>query len=222
MSNYDGYSNSINEPAMLEHPGSRPSHLGGAMMLVNIAQKRCPQCGETKGVSEFPHNKRTKDGFACWCKKCCNAKTNARYHSDPAYNRYIRNAIHDRYFRLKVESPEFVQSRRQESKDWNESHPEQHRRSLILCQDVYRAKKAGAQGSYTIEERIELENDYGGRCAYCGSTEKVGLDHVVPLCLGGTNFIDNIVPCCHTCNASKGTKPLLVWMEKMRGAECVR
>ena len=186
-------------------------------MSTNITRKRCPQCRETKDISEFPHNKRTKSGYHCWCKKCCSTKNNERYHNNPAYNQYVRGAVKDRYQRLKAESPEFIQSRRKESKDWNEKHPEQHRRSLILCQDVYRARKQGADGYYTIEERIELENDYGGRCAYCESTEKVGLDHVVPLCLGGTNSIDNLVPCCHTCNASKGKKPLLVWMAQRRG-----
>jgi hypothetical protein len=182
-----------------------------------IAQKRCPQCGEIKDLSEFPHNKRTKSGFASWCKKCCNAKTNGAYHNNPKRNQYIRDFVRDRYQRLKIESPEFIQSRRQESKDWNESHPEQHMRSLTRCQDSYRAERMGSEGSYTIQERVDLENEYGGRCAYCGSTDKVGLDHVIPLCLGGTNSIDNLVPCCHACNVSKGKKPLLVWMAQKRG-----
>lgn len=36
------------------------------------AQKLCPQCGETKQVSDFYRHKRSKDGMAWWCKECQN------------------------------------------------------------------------------------------------------------------------------------------------------
>jgi len=32
--------------------------------------KRCPQCAETKSASEFPRNRRSKDGLASACKPC--------------------------------------------------------------------------------------------------------------------------------------------------------
>jgi len=42
-----------------------------------------------------------------------------------------------------------------------------------------------------------------GRCFYCGSTDRLGLDHRTPLHAGGPNDETNIVACCHSCNASK-------------------
>lgn len=36
--------------------------------------KRCPDCGMVKLLAEFPRNKRTKDGWACYCKKCHNRR----------------------------------------------------------------------------------------------------------------------------------------------------
>jgi hypothetical protein len=39
--------------------------------------KRCPDCGELKPLSEFPRNKRTKDGLATYCKPCHNARGRA-------------------------------------------------------------------------------------------------------------------------------------------------
>lgn len=36
--------------------------------------KRCPDCGESKALDEFPRNKRTRDGFAAYCKPCHNAR----------------------------------------------------------------------------------------------------------------------------------------------------
>jgi hypothetical protein len=44
-------------------------------------------------------------------------------------------------------------------------------------------------------------------CRYCGTDGRHGplrIDHVVPLALGGTNDWENLVTCCHACNAGKG------------------
>ena len=44
-----------------------------------------------------------------------------------------------------------------------------------------------------------------GKCAYCGCTLKSDwqVDHMIPKSSEGTNDIDNLWPCCPTCNASK-------------------
>jgi hypothetical protein len=36
--------------------------------------KRCPDCGETKPLEEFPRNKNSKDGRHAYCKPCHNAR----------------------------------------------------------------------------------------------------------------------------------------------------
>jgi hypothetical protein len=36
--------------------------------------KRCPDCGETKALDEFPRNKNSKDGRHTYCKPCHNAR----------------------------------------------------------------------------------------------------------------------------------------------------
>jgi hypothetical protein len=38
--------------------------------------KRCPDCGKYKQLSEFPRNRRTKSGYATYCKPCHNARGN--------------------------------------------------------------------------------------------------------------------------------------------------
>jgi len=35
-----------------------------------VAEKRCPDCGETKPASAFHKNKRTPDGLLFYCKEC--------------------------------------------------------------------------------------------------------------------------------------------------------
>jgi hypothetical protein len=48
-------------------------------------------------------------------------------------------------------------------------------------------------------------------CVYCGSTENLTLDHIVPFLLGGSDDIENLACCCKSCNSSKGAKSLEKW-----------
>lgn len=74
---------------------------------------------------------------------------------------------------------------------------------------VRRARKMGSGGSFTNVEWQGLLNQTGHRCLACGA---VGVpltrDHVMPLSLGGSNWITNIQPLCNRCNDSKGTKSI--------------
>lgn len=55
-------------------------------------------------------------------------------------------------------------------------------------------------------KRQEIFNKYKGHCAYCGCKLKMKtmtVDHLKPQSKGGTNTIDNLVPACSKCNATK-------------------
>lgn len=52
----------------------------------------------------------------------------------------------------------------------------------------------------------------GHQCAYCGSVDgPFHIDHVHPLCRGGSNAIDNLTVACETCNLSKGGRTVSEW-----------
>ena len=46
----------------------------------------------------------------------------------------------------------------------------------------------------------------GLRCVVCGSTDRLTIDHIVPVSKGGTNDIDNLQSMCQPCNSSKGAR----------------
>ncbi len=56
----------------------------------------------------------------------------------------------------------------------------------------------------TYEMIVELRTQ---DCFYCGG-EGGSVDHLVPRCKGGEDRLDNLVPCCITCNSSKGHSDL--------------
>ena len=50
-------------------------------------------------------------------------------------------------------------------------------------------------------------------CIYCGVTEGLTLDHIVPLVNRGTHSEDNLVVACGRCNSSKKDRPLEKWLQ---------
>ena len=54
--------------------------------------------------------------------------------------------------------------------------------------------------------RIQVWRRDGGKCARCGSREKLEYDHIVPISRGGSNTARNIELLCEQCNRSKGAK----------------
>ncbi len=62
-----------------------------------------------------------------------------------------------------------------------------------------------------------------GQCWYCGTDcnpyGDLCIDHVVPLARGGTNEIENLVPCCTHCNQMKGTQLVDEWRQNFDRAE---
>lgn len=56
---------------------------------------------------------------------------------------------------------------------------------------------------WTAEEFAQATALLTGACAYCGSTGKLTLDHVVPLARGGVHRIENLVAACKPCNTRK-------------------
>ena len=44
------------------------------------------------------------------------------------------------------------------------------------------------------------------RCAYCGATERLTIDHVMPKSRGGKDTWENLVAACTPCNNRKGNR----------------
>ena len=59
--------------------------------------------------------------------------------------------------------------------------------------------------------------DAWGGCAYCGEAERpLQKDCVMALSRGGRYTLENIVPACRSCNASKCNDEVTSWMRRKR------
>lgn len=68
------------------------------------------------------------------------------------------------------------------------------------------ARHKNAGGSHSLQEWNALKKKYKHKCAICKETKPMTKDHVVPLSLGGTDYITNIQPLCRNCNSRKWKK----------------
>lgn len=61
------------------------------------------------------------------------------------------------------------------------------------------------------DEKEKMKNDIC--CCFCGSTENLSIDHLIPRKKGGIDEGDNLILACRSCNSSKGKKDLLEWYD---------
>jgi 5-methylcytosine-specific restriction endonuclease McrA len=73
-----------------------------------------------------------------------------------------------------------------------------------------RMEQARSLGTHTKHDWLRLIELCGNKCVKCliHSSQLVGgilsRDHVVPICVGGSDLIGNIQPMCRNCNSMKG------------------
>lgn len=59
--------------------------------------------------------------------------------------------------------------------------------------------------------RSKIKEEWGYECAYCGSQDKLTIDHIVPKAKGGPDFTKNLLCACHDCNQDKAYSPMEDW-----------
>ena len=61
---------------------------------------------------------------------------------------------------------------------------------------------------FSTSKKTAVGSKFDWHCAYCGRDlcrQTMCIDHVHPKSQGGNNNIENLFPCCRSCNSSKGT-----------------
>lgn len=74
----------------------------------------------------------------------------------------------------------------------------------------------GVVHDLTVAQWDALQAAWNG-CAYCGAADgALQRDCVLPISRGGRYTLDNVVPACRSCNASKCNDEVTGWLRRKR------
>ncbi|PKQ27388.1 MAG: endonuclease [Actinobacteria bacterium HGW-Actinobacteria-4] len=83
-----------------------------------------------------------------------------------------------------------------------------------------RKRRVDAAGSDLTAAQWALILNAWGTCAYCETPASADAvlqkDCVLPISRGGRYTVDNVVPACRSCNASKCNEEVTHWMRRKR------
>lgn len=138
----------------------------------------------------------------------------AKYRQRPEVKEH-KNAL--ARFRRKTD-PEFRERERCKKREYYAEHEEEclernrrwveeNREAWNIISSRHRARQYSAfPNDFTAEDWEAVLTHYRFCCAYCGVSENLQRDHIVPLSLSGSHTISNIVPACKRCNTTKGAR----------------
>jgi 5-methylcytosine-specific restriction endonuclease McrA/rubredoxin len=196
--------------------------------------KQCSKCKEIKPKAEFHKNSMGKDGLESQCRAC-----RAVYDRERAERNKAKNAERPEVPEFKrcpkcgVTKPGDEFSRNSTNADGLKSQCKScvadYGAEYNATNKLNRAVKDGYRKAVALGNHAELfdgddleahwaENDISSdHCHYCqvhfgalAQAEKQ-IDHVEALSNGGPHTIENIVPCCKSCNSSKHARELVDW-----------
>lgn len=196
-----------------------------------VTEKQCSKCKEVKSVSEFYTDNSRPSGLYPSCKNCHKGyyKSNrstiiARilsYTDKDKKREYDKKRRLEKKDDIKKEKQLYFQNNKErlleKFKLYRESNLEkarayarkwkhEHKEKVNAATNRRRARIKGNGGNITAEEWKSVLNRYGNKCLKCGSTDRIEMDHVVPIALGGINEISNVQPLCRICNARKNNR----------------
>lgn len=172
--------------------------------------KECSKCRRIKENCDFSKSSKNIDGFAYWCRQCHSEyyAENKQRISEKQKQKYI-NAMQSQ------EARDLHRARNSASRIKNREAARAavaawKKRNRALASTYERNRRAaskGSDGKHCHNEIMRLMESSGGLCYYCRDPfGEYHVDHMTPLCRGGSNSLDNLAISCVKCNLQKGAK----------------
>jgi 5-methylcytosine-specific restriction endonuclease McrA len=174
-----------------------------------MQSKLCRKCDTVKSLEDFYLRRGKKNGRQSSCKNC----------SKSAYKNYLfKKSRQNKERPVDKMGVKFCQTCRNTlPKAEFHRNSAQHdglQRSCRICMSgINHARRAGLrQASFDRNSWLQLCSEYRWCCFYCFEQKLLTLEHFIPLCLGGSNDLQNLVPACRSCNSSKQGLDACQWV----------
>lgn len=185
--------------------------------------KECRRCGARKPAECFAVSARMFDGLNTWCTPCTTAARLERLARPGELERIAAKAREtgktctgcgEHYpdpasgFAYSKREGFLAKCRACRAAAWKALSPEQRREQRYNARALRRARLKNAPGSHTLDDVRRQYQAQGGRCYWCTADlgDDFHADHLVPLARGGSDYPENIVCACPSCNLSKNAK----------------
>ena len=84
----------------------------------------------------------------------------------------------------------------------------------IIRSKLFSGLKKGTMAMRSLYDDERIKMTAPKACCYCGSEDKLSVDHLIPRIRGGADDSDNLILACRACNSSKQGRDMLEWMKK--------
>jgi len=186
--------------------------------LTILNSKICPMCEQNKELSEYYTKIRNDGSIYYWreCKKCVTIRSHNWEIENPEAYAISRNKKESQPDRIEYRKEDWKRQRDSGyTLGWQRANPDKLKVYGQLHEDHIISKK----------EWIDEKEYFNNECAYCGlkiedhyftrlGITKNGDFHKDHLVHNGSNYIDNCIPACKSCNCSKHTATLDEWYRK--------
>lgn len=216
-------------------PTSKASKGNLQMIYQPYPFKQCVTCKKPLPFRAFHRNRTMRDGLQKMCKACNLSYLRAHKEKRTEIARRYRQTHRDKYNahvrQYRLNHPEAVRKAnrnwyathrakaieagklfakthpgfmREQNKKYRQRHPEKTKQ----IRNNQSARRRGAEGKCTSPDMRAQYAKQNGLCYWCSVPlpDNWHADHVIPISRGGTNWPENMVCACPSCNYSKSDR----------------
>lgn len=175
--------------------------------------KTCSKCKQAKDTTEFGIHRRTLDGLYSQCLPCHRLARAAQRvrRAEKIKLEQKANYLKNREKRIAYANSRVYADIERHKKYNAISKKRNHVR--IAADARRRNARKRENGIFKISKK-ELLKLSKTPCFYCGSKERLTVDHVIAIARGGTDSIGNLVSACKSCNSQKRQLTIMEWRIK--------
>ena len=177
-------------------------------------KKICSRCNMEYPVSTeyFYKDKNGLYGLRSICKIC-----QKKYREENKEK--IKKSKSEYYQNNKEKIEEHKKIYRLNNKDkvakWHKNVQNKNKEKYLEDRRKYSQKRRailnGLDNDFTEEDWLYCKEYFNYSCAYCGNTNNLTQEHVIPVTKGGSYSKNNIIPACTACNCSKQNEDMNIW-----------